>query len=136
MTLFYLTQLFDEMVLERHPPHKIINLLFTITISIQLVDDFVGELTFKSHFINTLYQMIFVAERTLPSVLKPHDCEENQTGIAARVISSEGPAIFDGPPVELSQSHTRFAVKIQMFDANPYTRSRSDSEPGAERPTR
>ena len=42
------------MVLESQFPHKIVNLLFTISFSSKRLTVFVGEMIFKNHLINTL----------------------------------------------------------------------------------
>ena len=45
------------MAVESLLPHKIVNLLNTITDMKQYVDDFVGELTFYNHLINSFCEI-------------------------------------------------------------------------------
>ena len=53
----YLTRCIIQMVLESQLTPKIFNVLFTIIISKQYVDGFVGELTFENHSFHTFCEI-------------------------------------------------------------------------------
>ena len=53
----YLKQYFYWLVLESQLPHKNRQLDISISDSTQQVDDFVGDLTFQNHLINTFYEI-------------------------------------------------------------------------------